>query len=629
MSISTSVLDSAKVPRTADSTISRVVIVAVIVLLAHAPLIFGHFQQLWLKPHYQLYPMVLVGGFALVWPFKKFEFSPSGPIRFSVYALAAGVALVVLGMVGESMTTIPVSPAAIIALGGVLLFASIPTSLLTGLGAVGSSLANPRRGFILTLVSCVMLAFGVFFASGTTAMLSALLVTAATAVTLGGRNLFWRCLPALAYLLLVIPPPFGLDTMLVMSLQKFAAKLSSRILDLMGVMHNLAGVTIEVGKNRFEVENACSGISSLLSTLACVGFYVLWFRIHWLRASILILASVFWVLINNMARIVSITYFEVNWGINLSRGLPHQILGMLLFAVTLLLIWSTDRLLMFIGRSSLPVRRFEPLNASPAALESGFRMGVNLDGAWYRSVPIAVACSVMIAAQAIEWWAYSTQVPYSGSALSKLYDKIDVAVLPETFGRWARPKELAIEQREATNPLGQYSRIWKFTNPVLRSECAVSLDYPYPEYHDLRICYENSGWTLGAPRVFTVKTERDTELQCVFVEMQRPVEQHAALWFCNFDQDGVGQTPNVDKTRITALDERIVDRFAYAANRWQRLLFPTKTAASTGLGSILQVQLLARSYRPFSDPIKDDLQKLFSVAAERLHAKCVDIKNQR
>jgi hypothetical protein len=58
-------------------------------------------------------------------------------------------------------------------------------------------------------------------------------------------------------------------------------------------------------------------------------------------------------------------------------------------------------------------------------------------------------------------------------------------------------------------------------------------------------------------------------------------------------------------------------------------LFPTKTAASTGLGSILQVQLLARSYRPFNDQVKDELKNIFSVAAERLHGKCVELKNQR
>lgn len=61
-----------------DASPTLAVIVAAVVLAAHAPLLYLHFQQLWLKPHYQLFPVVLIGAFALLWPLKSFSLNVSG-----------------------------------------------------------------------------------------------------------------------------------------------------------------------------------------------------------------------------------------------------------------------------------------------------------------------------------------------------------------------------------------------------------------------------------------------------------------------------------------------------------------------------------------------------------------------
>src|SRR4051812_12435283 len=160
-------------------------------------------------------------------------------------------------------------------------------------------------------------------------------------------------------------------------MQQFAAQISSKLLDQMGVWHMRQGVVIATGAKLYEVEGACSGITSLLTTLACVLFYCLYYRIHWLRATLLTASSVFWVLINNITRIIIVAYSGAKWDIDLAHGLPHQIIGFVLFALTLVFLWSTDRLLMFFGQSDLPRRRFEPLaNALPSSnTERSFQIG--------------------------------------------------------------------------------------------------------------------------------------------------------------------------------------------------------------------------------------------------------------
>src|SRR5438105_2887325 len=78
------------------------------------------------------------------------------------------------------------------------------------------------------------------------------------------------------------------------------------------IFHALSGVVVEAAGRHFEVEKACSGISSLLSIIACAAFYVLWAKTHWVRGTLLLLAAVFWVMVNNVTRVVLIVYWNTH-----------------------------------------------------------------------------------------------------------------------------------------------------------------------------------------------------------------------------------------------------------------------------------------------------------------------------
>lgn len=625
-----------------DASPTLAVIVAAVVLAAHAPLLYLHFQQLWLKPHYQLFPVVLIGAFALLWPLKSFSLNVSGALQHAVRLLALGVGLIVVGAAVESMEWTAVSPTMFIGAGGVAMFAALALAVVAGPGLYFAGRGDPKAGTSLAIASWVMLALAVFFNSPAGTMISGLVVTASLAVTLGGWALFRRCLPALVYLLLIVPPPFGLDTKLVLGLQVIASRVSSEVLDFLGVFHNLAGVTIQVGKQSYEVANACSGISSLLTTLAIVLFYVLRYRVHWLRGTVLTLSAFFWVLVNNILRIVGMVFFDVGFNVfgrniqfNMKpEGWLHYPFGALLFALTLFLLWSTDRFLMFLGRSDVPRRRFEPLELTPQVRQSRWETALGLAGAWYRSIPIAALFGVLVALQVAERYALSSRVPYSGSALSKLYQDIKTDLLPERVGDWKRPEELQELKRPAGNPLGEFSRLWKYRNDR-NLEVELSLDYPYPEFHDLRVCYVNNGWQIekddkGEDKTvsFVHKADNAPDLHCVRVPLRRPIERYATLWFCEFDQDGVGVDPvELGELKARNVGERVSQRISFMTNRWKRIFVPTDTAASSGLGSILQVQLLFQHNQALPEHLRVQLEELFVKSAERLRAKCVELKS--
>src|SRR5439155_20149893 len=110
---------------------------------------------------------------------------------------------------------------------------------------------------------------------------------AAVAVLARGWSVLVAAVPALAYLLLVVPPPFNLDAKLDDALQRVTSRAGSRVLDYLPVLHYLGGNTFEIGEKRYFVDTACSGINSLFSTLAVTLFYLIWTRAHWLRAVLL------------------------------------------------------------------------------------------------------------------------------------------------------------------------------------------------------------------------------------------------------------------------------------------------------------------------------------------------------
>jgi exosortase len=619
-----------------DTTNGLALGIAILIFAAHVPLIFVHFQQLWLKPHYQLFAAVLAGGFVLLWPIAEFSYGNSpGGLRYGIGCAIIGGILVAIGFLIDFMADLSFlgSPASWVAAGGVALLAAVPVTIFTGLGCVYAINHNPRAGLIAAFAVWLVLAISVFFGSPAGAAVSAIALTGAMTFTIGGWPLLRRCLPALLYLLLIVPPPFMLDTILVQKLQVFASKVSSKILDQMGVYHYLTGVVIDVGKPPpLEIENACTGISSLLTTLACVLFYVIYCRVHWLRATLLTLSGIVWVLVNNSLRIISIGYFRVRWNFDLSAGFPHFLLGLLLFALTLLLLWSTDRLLMFAGRSDETRRRYDPITISAETAHNGLSSLLNLGHAFYRSTPLAVLFGIALAAQIAERVAMARLVPYSGSALSKLYQNMSVEVLPKQVHQWQRwDEKFHFEKRETGNPLGEFSQAWPYTlkprKPEEAAKCSVSLDFPYPDFHDLRICYANRGWTVLAPETFTYQTEDGLpELYCVKVPMVRPVEQYAYLWFCEFDQDGAGLNPITSAITEETVSERIAARIAIAGSHWQRIFMPKKTVTTTGMGSVLQVQLLFNTKEEKSKADQDALQDLFKKAAEKLRAKCIELK---
>ena len=117
------------------------------------------------------------------------------------------------------------------------------------------------------------------------------------------------------------------------------------MLDVLGVLHVMDGNVVKVAGRRLPVDQACSGIYSLLTLLIGTFFYILWVRTSVVRSVLLLISSVFWVIFGNVTRIVLIAVLSTRFNIDLASGWKHEVLGLFMFAVMLGLVLSTDRLL--------------------------------------------------------------------------------------------------------------------------------------------------------------------------------------------------------------------------------------------------------------------------------------------
>jgi exosortase len=254
------------------------------VLAAAAPGLFLVGTALAKRPHYQFFPLVLLGVGWLVWSRVR---------RLGV--LESGAATLTWTGLGASLL-----------------------ALLAAQAAWSPSLGGV--GLMLLTASCV---YG-----------------------LGGRGLAVVLAPVWLLLWFLVPMPFGWDRQLVQALQGVTTRGSGRLLDLAGVEHVVCGNVFETSSGQLLVEEACSGIQSLFVVLAGAGFVAVWRRRPWWHAVVLLAAAVGWVLAGNSARAAGLVIAFEN-GLDLLHGWRHEAVGLAVFVVVMGLVLSTDSLLSF------------------------------------------------------------------------------------------------------------------------------------------------------------------------------------------------------------------------------------------------------------------------------------------
>lgn len=149
----------------------------------------------------------------------------------------------------------------------------------------------------------------------------------------------------LVYLAFVVPPPGWIVDLLTFPLQQAISRAVAVILEAAGYPIAHQGVAIFIGTYQLLVENACSGMNSIVGLTALTLFYIyVLHRASWRYALLLVAMIVPIAMLVNLLRVIVLVLLTYHSGDAVAQGFMHLTTGMVLFACGIGLIGLVDLL---------------------------------------------------------------------------------------------------------------------------------------------------------------------------------------------------------------------------------------------------------------------------------------------
>ncbi|WP_456742180.1 exosortase/archaeosortase family protein [Bradyrhizobium sp. USDA 4469] len=172
----------------------------------------------------------------------------------------------------------------------------------------------------------------------------------------------WPMLRRLAFpigfLVFAVPMPDWLVDSMTVPLKVFISDMVTKVLYAAGFPVAQNGVMIMIGSYQLLVKDACSGMNSIFALSAIGVFYVYAFR--WkekVRGLLLLLSIVPITILANFIRVFTLVLMAYFGGPDLIEGIVHDLTGISLFVVALLLLFIFDGILGMIGKLAAKFHR--------------------------------------------------------------------------------------------------------------------------------------------------------------------------------------------------------------------------------------------------------------------------------
>lgn len=163
-------------------------------------------------------------------------------------------------------------------------------------------------------------------------------VAGVTWLLLGPRALRWA-LPAIAFLILLVPLPYRAESLLSWKLQGVATEASTALLRILGQPAVSEGHTIWLGQSQLMVEEACSGLRIFVGIGALAFFWASVVRRSWLDRIVILASSLPLAILANVIRVTVMALFSKHFeGAALDR--IHDWMGFAMIALAALMLWA-------------------------------------------------------------------------------------------------------------------------------------------------------------------------------------------------------------------------------------------------------------------------------------------------
>ncbi len=193
-------------------------------------------------------------------------------------------------------------------------------------------------GFTVVLAGLILYLTGMLAQVRTFAYFSVVFTLWGSISFLFGYSFFKLFIWELFILIFMIPLPSRLYASVTLPLQLAVTKMSSVVLQMLGVPVYREGNLLQLANTTLEVVNACSGLRSIL-TIVVLSFVISCLMFQRSSKRILLIAiSIPLAMLTNLIRVTVVALFAQQGNTNFIDGAGHMLLGLALFALSLLLI---------------------------------------------------------------------------------------------------------------------------------------------------------------------------------------------------------------------------------------------------------------------------------------------------
>jgi exosortase len=382
-------------------------------------------------------------------------------------------------------------------------------------------------GWLATLAAFVNLGLAMFFYSPWLAIVSFVFFAFSFALNVWQRWDVRGIFMIWLLISLLVPPPLDRDRIFVSKLQLFSSEMTSRILDGLGILHVLRGNIFDLPKKQLGVDEACSGIVSLVSILTCIAIYVVWKRRSLFHFVLLVFFGMAWTIFMNTIRLATIAIAWSWYEFDLSEGQPHLLLGLVIFLLSAGVVYCVDRLLAELlapievewrerdastdktglslmkfwntavasPRENEDEETFTRSNKNPKLQNHEVKRVQMLSPAspvgWPVLGILALAGLAQIALVAPSEAKLQAAIRSAKSRAIELNKEFDPLA-----GQGLRLVEFRPDERKKFDAWGEFSRSFEYEDAD-GNRYWISVDFPFgPHWHDLRDCYYGAGWKI-------------------------------------------------------------------------------------------------------------------------------------
>lgn len=521
------------------------------ILAGLLPFLVKYCRAMWYQDLYQYFPFLLLGVFGLA--YHRFD----GRIRLpeNLFSKAATLVAMVLMVLAAFL-------------------ASSWLGAVSFVVATAGFLASQRESHVANTSGAAV--------SGRPAK------TKGPDAATGALSLFYLAIPMVMF---IRAPLLGTYTIMY-RLQRATSSLGSTILDVLGIIHFQVGNTIELVNKSLFVAEACSGVQSLFTM--CFLTLLLW---AYRRRTFLVLPfyvafAFFFAVVGNAIRVTSIAIGEAWFAIDLTHGLPHELVGYAALAIAAGMMASLDYVLGLLPWMNRIVvlsnakRQVPKLGDAPEEITNTADASFDFF-ATIKKLPVhslmTIAVFLFSGLVMIGWMLLQPkdvrpvvardQVLFEPKA--SFFSELDVPirVVNHTARRDAHADRNA---RHGMNSDGWQCGIPTSAGRPIQGQFLLS--QPYMGWHELTVCYRNKEWSLASRTPIVPTSGSDPVVVAEFIageEVPQGSGKYGTLFFTAVDSDGsIPRAPghtSISRS-LAPLEPLIFDDFAELTGSAQTIM---------------------------------------------------------